>query len=402
MKITNVKVVNLVITRAEGIARFTRERRCIGPMEPYEEYAENKDMWQGTKDFIVPMVVISTDEGVEGYGFCGGGTAAVKVIIDNQYKNYLMGADPFDTEALWDQMFRGSVNFGRKGGAIDAISGVDVALWDIKGKALGVPVYKLLGGKTKNKVKMYASNLHPSDLHNPDYDLLAREAEDYVKQGYTAMKQRACAGPREGRKGMKRNELLVRTVREAIGDDFDIMIDAYMGWADVNYAIEMINRLEKYSLTWVEEPLMPDDLEGYACLRSKVRTPIAAGEHEFTRFGAKELIKNRLVDIIQLDVRRAGGITETKKIAGMAEAFGMPYIPHLAYPETLHLVVSCPMSKWAEDISAIPSWEEAQGGFTDAYILGAPKVKNGYIELDENKSGFGIKLNTEVIDELKA
>jgi len=401
MQITDVKVINLAATKLEGIAKFIRNYPLVGQMEPYEEYAENRAMWTGGTDWIVPIVIIETNEGIEGYGFCGGGTAAAgKILIENHYKNYLIGADPFDSEVLWDKMFKASIVFGRKGAAIDAISGVDTALWDIKGKALDVPVYKLLGGKTKDKIKLYASNLHPSNIYNPDYDLLAEEAKDYVKQGYKGMKQRACAGPREGKTGMKRNEMLVNTVREAVGDDIEIMIDPYMGWADVDYAVEMINRLEKYHLTWVEEPLLPDDFEGYKYLRSKVKTPIAAGEHEYTRYGFKDLILQKVVDIIQPDVRRMGGITEAKKVAGMAEAFGIPCAPHVAYPETLHLIMSCPKVKWAE-YTCVPSWEKTKCGFADAYILGSPQAKNGYIELDENKPGLGIELNMEVIERVK-
>jgi L-rhamnonate dehydratase len=402
MKITDIKVINLAATKSEGFAKFIRNSPLVGPMEPYEEYAEKREMWTGGNDWIVPVVIIRTDEDIEGYGFCGGGTASAGgILIENHFKNYLIGSDPFDTEELWDKMFRASIVFGRKGAAIEALSGVDTALWDIKGKALNVPVYKLLGGKTKNRIKLYASNLHPSNIHNPDYELLAKEALDYVKQGYRGMKQRACAGPREGRQGIEKNEMLVKTVREAVGDDIDIMIDPYMGWGDVEYSVEMTKRLEKYHLTWVEEPLLPDDFEGYKYLRSKVGVPIAAGEHEYTRFGFRELIIQKIVDIIQPDLRRLGGITEAKKVAAMAEAFNVPCAPHVAYAETLHFVMSCPMIKWAED-TCVPSWEkkDEEGGFSDAYIIGAPKAKNGYMELDENKPGLGIELNMEVIERL--
>lgn len=403
MKITEIEVIDLAATKSEGFAKFIRYSPLVGPMEPYQEYRKDRAMWTGGNHWIVPIVIIRTDEGIEGYGFCGGGTeAAGKVMIENHFKNFLIGADPFDTEALWDKMYRASIVFGRKGAAIEAISGIDIALWDIKGKALGVPVYKLLGGKTKDRIQLYASNLHPSDLYDPDYEALAREAKDYKEQGYLGVKQRACAGPSEGKKGMARNEMLVKTVREAVGDDISIMIDPYMGWAEVDYAVEMIRRLEKYNLDWVEEPLLPDDFEGYKYLCSKVETPIAAGEHEFTRFGYKELIVNRIVDIVQPDIRRMGGLTEAKKVAALAEAFNMPYAPHVAYAETIHLAMSCPMVRWAED-TCVPSWEkeEQKGGFSDAYISGSPKAKNGFIEIDDTRPGLGIELNMEVIEKLR-
>ncbi|MGM0368607.1 MAG: enolase C-terminal domain-like protein [Actinomycetota bacterium] len=401
MKITEVEVINIAATKSEGVAKFIRNSPLVGPMEPYEEYAKDRAMWTGGNHWIVPIVIIRTDEGLEGYGFCGGGSAvAGKVLIENHYKNYLVGSDPFNTEMLWDKMFRASIVFGRKGAAIEAISGVDSALWDIKGKALGVPVYKLLGGQTKDKIKLYASNLHPSNIYKPDYELLAKEALDYKEQGYKGMKQRMCTGPREGKKGMERNEMLVKTVREAVGDDIELMLDAYMAWADVDYAIEMINRLEKYNLTWVEEPFLPDDFDGYRQLRKKTNVPIAAGEHEYTRFGFKELITRKIVDVVQPDIRRMGGLTEAKKVAALCEAFNVPCAPHVAYAETIHFTLSCPAVKWAED-TCVPTWEKKEGGFSDAYVVGAPKVKNGFIEPDSEKPGLGIQLNMEVIDRLK-
>ncbi|MCL4384718.1 MAG: SDR family NAD(P)-dependent oxidoreductase [Actinobacteria bacterium] len=229
---------------------------------------------------------------------------------------------------------------------------------------------------------------------------ITKEALDYKKQGYLGMKQRACAGPREGRKGMQRNEMLVKTVREAVGDDIEIMIDAYMSWSDIDYAVEMIKRLEKYNLTWVEEPLLPDDFSGYKYLRTKVGTPIAAGEHEYTRFGFRDLIENKVLDVLQPDITRMGGITEAKKVIAMAEAFNIQLAPHIDYPETVHVVMSSPMVKWAED-PCKPSWEKTEGSFSDAYIKDAPKAVNGFMELDENKPGLGFELNYDVINKIK-
>ncbi len=400
MRITEVEVIEIAATKSKGIARFIRHAPLVGPMEPYPEYAKDRSMWTGGSHWVVPMIIIRTDEGIEGYGFCGGGSAAAgKVIVDRHYKNYLMGADPFDTEVLWDKMFKASIVFGRKGAAIEALSGVDNALWDVKGKALGLPVYKLLGGRTKEKIKLYASNLHPSNINQPDYELLAKEAVDYKKRGYRGMKQRMCAGPGEGRKGMHRNEMLVKTVREAVGDETALMVDAYMGWADREYALQMIKKLEKYNLDWVEEPLMPDDFEGYKYLRAKTGTPIAAGEHEYTRFGFVQLITQGIVDILQPDIRRMGGITEAKKVAALCEAFNMPCAPHIAYAETVHLSLSCPMIGWAEH-TCIPSWEKKEGGFQDAYIQGAPQAEGGFMDISD-RPGLGIALDMAAIEKLK-
>lgn len=399
MKITDVKVINIEVTKEERFKKYIRVS-TIGPMEPYEEYAGNRAAWTGGGHRIVPIVIIKTDSGIEGYGFCGGGSKAAQIIVEENFKFFLIGEDPFNTEMLWNKMYRGSIPFGLKGAAIEAISGVDIALWDIKGKSLNIPLCKLLGGSTKSKIKLYASGLHPNNLHNPDYDLLAKEAKDLVDQGFSAVKQRMCAGPRLGFKGMKINEMLVKTVREAVGDDIEIMVDAYMGWGEVDYAIEMINRLEKYHLTWIEEPLLSGDYEGYKYLGKKVRVPIAAGEHEFTRFAFKDIIKDRIVDIVQPDTRRVGGITEGKKIVALAEAFNVPIVFHNSHPETLHLIYSCPSIKLAE-YTGFPSWENIDEQFTDILYAGMPKAKRGFIKLDEKAPGLGINLNMEVINKLR-
>ncbi len=175
------------------------------------------------------------------------------------------------------------------------------------GKATGQPVYNLLGGRTRERIRAYASRLYATE----DLDALAAEAQAFVDQGFTAMKQRFGYGPRDGVAGMRRNMELIKTVREVIGPDVELAADAYMGW-DVNYAIRMIHMLEDagMQLAWVEEPVMPDDVEGYAQIAAACDTLISGGEHEFTRYGFRELIDRRAVDIVQIDVNRAGGITD--------------------------------------------------------------------------------------------
>jgi len=173
-----------------------------------------------------------------------------------------------------------------------------------------------------------------------------------------------------------------------------------MAWNDVTYAAEMIKRLEKYNLSWVEEPLMPNNHEGYKLLKSKVGVNLAAGEHEFTKFGAKDLIINKIVDIIQLNTRRMGGITEAKKVASLAETFGVEFAPHIAYPETIHLTLSCPGIKWAE-VTAVPSWEKKKGDLSGEYLKGMPAVENGFIKPDYQKPGLGIELDMDIIDSIR-
>src|SRR6185437_5114318 len=169
--------------------------------------------------------------------------------------------------------------------------------------------------------------------------MAAKAQQRQEKYGFTAFKMWFGYGPRHGRAGMRKNVECIRALREALGPDVDLMGDAYMGW-DVPYAIEMIRMLEKFHLRWIEEPVMPDNIEGYARIRASVNTPIAGGEHEFTRWGFRQLIESRAIDIIQPDVNRVGGITEARKIWALAQAYDIAVIPHSHNFQNQHLIIS--------------------------------------------------------------
>jgi L-alanine-DL-glutamate epimerase-like enolase superfamily enzyme len=224
------------------------------------------------------IVRVTTDTGLTGLGGIALGSEAAASFVELRLAPMIIGRSPFDVELLWETMYRATISVGRKGLVLEAISGIDIALSDIMGKALGQPVYNLLGGRTRKRVRAYCSAGYPSNDLNAFGDLIRNQ----MSRGFTAFKMRFGYGPLDGRAGMRRNVDLVRTARQAVGGDCDLMADAYMGWS-LPYAIEMINMLEPYGLTWVEEPLLPDDIAGYARLRSTVRTPISGGEHEFTR-----------------------------------------------------------------------------------------------------------------------
>ncbi|KAK0350085.1 hypothetical protein LTR94_030456, partial [Friedmanniomyces endolithicus] len=200
-------------------------------------------------------------------------------LIDQYLSPLLIGQDPWDSEFLWQHMYRKTMAFGRKGVALVAISALDIAIWDLMGKAAQQPVFRLLGGRTKAKIPVYASRLYSIPL-----DELAQEAAAYKAQGYKAMKLRFGWGPIDGAEGMARNVELIRTVRETVGDEIDIMADAYMGWS-LDYAKRMMRLIEPFNLRWLEEAIIPDDINGYHELRRFGTTPIAAGEHEFTSYG---------------------------------------------------------------------------------------------------------------------
>lgn len=335
------------------------------------------------------MVEIHTDSGLTGIGNAALAPQVTKQVIDLYLKPLLLGADPWDIEFLWQHMYRKTMAFGRKGIGMTAISAVDIALWDLLGKSAKQPLYRLLGGRTKPRIPVYASRLYSMPIEE-----LAAEATRYKNEGYKAMKLRFGWGPTDGAEGMRRNVELVRTVRECIGDGIDLMADAYMGWT-LDYAKRMLPLLEPFHLRWLEEAVIPDDIHGYAELRSYGRVPIAGGEHEFTLYGFRELLEARALDYIQFDTNRVGGISQARKIAALAEAYSIPVIPHAGQMHNYHIVMASVNSPMAE---YFPPVDVEVGNELFWYIFdGEPTAKDGYIDLDEHAPGLGISINEEAL-----
>jgi L-alanine-DL-glutamate epimerase-like enolase superfamily enzyme len=284
-------------------------------------------------------------------------------------------------------MYRRTLAFGRKGVALTAISAVDIALWDLLGKAAKQPVFRLLGGRTKERIPVYASRLYAMPIPQ-----LREEAQRYKDQGYKMMKLRFGWGPMDGAEGMQKNLELVRAVREVVGDSVDIMTDAYMGWS-LDYAKRMLPLLEPFHLRWLEEPVIPDDTRGYKELKNYGRVPIAGGEHEFTIFGFRELLENNAVDYIQFDTNRVGGISQARKISAMAEAFQIPVVPHAGQMHNYHVVMASLNSPIAE---FFPKVDVEVGNELFWYIFdGEPVPTNGYIDLNDELPGLGLTVNEE-------
>jgi L-rhamnonate dehydratase len=337
------------------------------------------------------VVEIFTDNGLVGIGNAALSPQVSKQVVDLYLKPVLIGADPWDIEALWQHMYRKTMAFGRKGIGMAAISAVDIALWDILGKSAKQPVYRLLGGRTKSRIPVYASRLYSSPL-----DQLAAEAKRYKQEGYKAMKLRFGWGPIDGAAGMRKNVDLVRTVRETVGDDTDVMADAYMGWT-LDYAKRMLPLLEPFNLRWLEEPVIPDDIDGYAELRRRSSIPIAGGEHEFTLYGFRDLIDAKAVDYIQFDTNRVGGISQAGKIAALAEAHSIPVIPHAGQMHNYHVVMASLNSPMAE---YFPVVDVEVGNELFWYIFkGEPKAKDGFIDLDESIPGLGLTIDEEALSQ---
>jgi L-alanine-DL-glutamate epimerase-like enolase superfamily enzyme len=272
-------------------------------------------------------------------------------------------------------------------------SAVDIALGDILGKSAKQPVYRLLGGRTKPRIPVYASRLYSVELNQ-----LAAEAKRYKDEGYQAMKLRFGWGPTDGAAGMQHNLALVRSVREAVGDGIDVMADAYMGWT-LDYAKRMLPLLEPFHLRWLEEPVIPDDIHGYAELKSYGRVPIAGGEHEFTVYGFRDLLETRAVDYIQFDTNRVGGITQARKISALAEAYSVPVIPHAGQMHNYHVVMASLNSPMAE---YFPIVDVEVGNELFWYIFdGEPRAKDGFIDLDENVPGLGLSIHPRAFEDFE-
>jgi L-alanine-DL-glutamate epimerase-like enolase superfamily enzyme len=296
---------------------------------------------------------------------------------------HVVGQDPLAFERIWDVLYRQD-RHARKGYEMMAISAVDCALWDLRGKLLGLPVYRLLGGPTRPKVDCYASML--------DLGLVRARAQAIVEQGYKAQKWFFRYGPSDGLEGMAKNVALVRTVREAVGPTIEIMFDCFMG-GDATYIIQLLERIEEYAPRWLEEPVPPDRIGDYVAIKRSTRVPIAAGEHEYTRWGFLQLLQVDALDVLQADPDWCGGITELVKICTLASAFGRPVFPHgHSIHPALHVIAAqspavCPMAEFLIRPQA------AKQALHTRQVWPA----NGSIELPDTP-GLGIELDPGRID----
>lgn len=264
---------------------------------------------------------IESDEGVSGIVGPLWGTAPY--FIYTQLRPYLIGRDPLATELLWDQMHRLAAH-GRQGDSMIAISAVDNALWDLKGKYLNQPVYRLLGGPTQEEMPAYASML---GFETQDMGLVRERAQEFKERGFGGQKWFFRHGPMGGHEGLKKNVELVRTVREAVGDDYDIMLDAWQSW-NYTYAVRMTEQIEEYHPYWLEEVAMPDRIDTYRRVKESTSIPLSGAEHEYTRWGFKRFVDADALDILQPDLGWAGGLSEVLKIAAYASTNDLVTIVH--------------------------------------------------------------------------
>jgi L-rhamnonate dehydratase len=357
-------------------ASWLSESVIANPMSAYPEYFERRSSWFGPMTAAVIEVVL--EDGLRGFGFvgCGKGLAA-KAIVDEQMRGLVIGTSVFDMAGTQEKLYRASIYYGRGGITQAVISGIDIALWDAYGKLLGKPVYQLIGGAARPSLRAYYTGYDPAALR---------------AFGIRDMKIAVPYGPAHGEEGMRRNEEAVAQARHMLGPDAFLALDIYMAW-DVPYTLRMYDRLEKYRIAWLEEPVLPDDYAGYREIRKRVNTMVTGGEHEYTFEGFRRLIEEDCVDIVQPDIYRAGGITGLRKIAALAEAHHRKLICHGIGAATYHFEI-------ANDPSMTPYVEYVdiyRGTTKDWVLTGDPRPVDGFVCVGD-APGFGYSLNAEVFE----
>lgn len=343
------------------------------PMSVYPEYRGSRTTW-GINALGSVIVEIELDDGTTGVGVSTGGEPAC-FIVERHLSRFVEGRDPRNVELIWDQMWRATMPYGRKGLPIQALSAVDLAIWDALGKLRDEPVYALLGGKTKERLPVYATTARPD---------LAQSL------GFEGAKFPLPCGPGDGDEGLRRNVARVAEARASVGPEFPLRIDCYMA-LNVNYTIALARAVEPYHVHWLEEFLPPDDYDGYAQVKAAVSTCLlTTGEHEYTRYGFRELINRRCIDILQPDITWVGGITEARRIVALAAAYDLPVIPHGSSVFSYHLQYAFPNCHLAEFVVLSPEADRIVPLFGGLFP-DEPLPEGGFIDLPD-RPGFGVTL----------
>ncbi|HEY8700477.1 MAG TPA: L-rhamnonate dehydratase [Arthrobacter sp.] len=345
------------------------------PMSVYPEYRQSRQSF-GLNVLGTLVVEIEADDGTVGFAVTTAGELGA-FIVEKHLARFVEGARVTDIEKIWDQMYKSTLFYGRKGVVLNAISAVDLALYDLLGKIRQEPVYALLGGPVRDELTMYATGARPD---------IAK------KLGFIGGKMPLHHGPAEGEEGLRKNLDMIRDMREKVGDDFWLMLDCWMS-LDLEYATRLAHGAAEYNLKWIEEALPPDDYWGYAKLKKQVppKMLVTTGEHEATRWGFKLLLDMECADILQPDVGWCGGITELTKISAMADAAGALVIPHGSSVYSYHFVITRTNSPFAEFLMMHPTAEEVVPMFSPM-LLGEPVPVNGKLKVPETP-GFGVDLN---------
>ncbi|MDP3061693.1 MAG: mandelate racemase/muconate lactonizing enzyme family protein [Chloroflexota bacterium] len=353
---------------------------AVVPLEAQTSFATRT-----VSDRHYTLVKVRDEQGLEGIGFCYGGSRAghlSTLAVRDLLRHIVVGREPQETEAIWDTMFRESVLQGRRGSVMRAISAIDIALWDLAAKQAGLPLYRLLGAYHKETVPAYASGGYY--LPGKGIEGLVEEVTGWVRDGFPAVKIKV------GRLPPEEDALRIKACREAIGPNVQLFLDANNAWADAPSAIRAVRMWEQYDIGWIEEPVMPDDIEASAAVAAAVRTPVATGEIEATRWGFQELISHKAASILQADAAVCGGITEWRRIAALAAGHSIPIAPHWFADLHVHLVASTPNAIWVEF-------------FTDTKVLNFMRLLKRSVQavkgrlLLPKEPGLGIELDEAVV-----
>ena len=340
------------------------------------------------------VVKITTSDGQYGWGE-GYGPANVLEAGINLLKPIVIGKNPLENEVIWSDMYRKTLDFARRGILVASMSAIDVALWDLKGKILGLPVSVLLGGAQRSQVRPYATGLYFSDYNNPSKDF-DKEVRQYIRKGFKAIKMKVGLGIKEDYKNVKR-------MREVIGEDIELMIDSNHAYT-LREAVTLAKKLEPFDISWFEEPLSPEYYSQYNELRSKTTIPIAGGECEYLRFGFHQLLRNKSVDILQPDICASGGLTEAKKIAALASTYGIEIIPHtwgtaIGIHVALHFIAnleSIPGRMMSPDF--LMEFDQTENGLRERLTYPKIEMVDGMIDIPK-RPGLGIDIDEAVLRE---
>jgi len=343
------------------------------------------------------IVELITDIGVTGWGeaLCHGlqPPEIAATIIQTALKPILVGQDPFDVDVLWEKMYNLTRPFGQKGAVPNAISAVDIAIWDCLGRYLGKPIHKLLGGAYRTEVQPYATGFYR--LRSGEYPKDAiSEAKRHISNGFSAMKLKIGFGVEE-------DIAYVHSIREAIGVGPKIMVDANHAY-NIGSARRILKAIESADIHWFEEPISPEDINGYKELKNLTNIYLAAGENEFTKIGFREWISQRAVDILQPDLCSAGGFTECRKISALAQAWHMPIVPHvwgsgIGLAASLQFIASLPPAPLAlNPIEPMLEYDQSDHPFRRALIYDALPIQNGMVQIPD-RPGLGIEINRDIL-----
>ena len=357
------------------------------------------------KNRTAHLVEVETDEGITGWGECfGPGNIALanKFIIEKVIQPIIKGENPTNKEYIWHKVYNLLRDSGQKGMPIQALSGIDIALWDILSKKANLPLYQLIGGKSNNQIPVYGYGMmlqkKPVDQL---IELFQKEAKEIKKKNFKAMKMKIGIGPKDDLK-------LVKAVRETVGDDYKLMVDANHAY-NLSDALYVGRGLDELNIYWFEEPVAPEDYEGYKELKQKLKTNIAGGEAEFTKYGWNQLIKNKCIDIAQPEVCGLGGITEYLKVSALAQSNFIPITNHvwgsaLSVAVNLHLLTVQPdMPGGLFPFQSMLEFDTTDKNIfiTDLCnenfsVLDQVKKNDGYVKPIEN-AGIGINPNKDFI-----